>query len=78
MVEVCVSSHEYDRSKLQAYATAGVKEVWLVLVPERQVEVYRRPTAGDFTSRATSGAKGTLACKERPSIAVSLDTLFAK
>src|SRR5207247_263735 len=28
VVEVCVTSHEYDHSKLRAYATAGVKECW--------------------------------------------------
>src|SRR5262245_27805113 len=33
VIEVCVSSHEYDRSKLRAYAAAGVKECWLVLAP---------------------------------------------
>lgn len=43
VVEVVVSSHEYDRAKLRAYAIAGVKECWLVLAPERQIEVYRQP-----------------------------------
>ena len=33
VIEICVSSHEYDRSKLRAYADAGVKECWLVLGP---------------------------------------------
>ena len=31
VIEICVSSHEYDRSKLRAYASAGVNECWLVL-----------------------------------------------
>jgi len=26
VIEVCVTSHDYDRSKLRAYANAGVKE----------------------------------------------------
>src|SRR5206468_10874720 len=43
VIEVCVSSHEYDRSKLRAYASANIKEVWLVLAPERQIEVHRQP-----------------------------------
>src|ERR1044071_1516571 len=30
VIEICVSSHEYDRSKLRAYARAGVTECWLV------------------------------------------------
>src|SRR5213592_2774839 len=40
VIEVCVTSHEYDRSKLRAYANAGVKECWFVLVPEKQIEVH--------------------------------------
>jgi hypothetical protein len=36
VIEICVSSHEYDRAKLRAYAQAGVKECWLVLGPEKQ------------------------------------------
>src|SRR5216684_5025549 len=42
VIEVCVTSYEYDRSKLRAYATAGVKEVWLIKAPEKQIEVHRR------------------------------------
>ena len=41
VIEICVTSHDYDRAKLRAYATAGVKECWLVLGPEKQIEVYR-------------------------------------
>ncbi|HXJ44651.1 MAG TPA: Uma2 family endonuclease [Bryobacteraceae bacterium] len=41
LIEVCVTTHDFDRTKLRAYASAGVKEVWLVLGPEKQIEVYR-------------------------------------
>lgn len=34
VIEVCVTSQDFDRSKLRAYAGAGVKECWLVLGPE--------------------------------------------
>jgi Uma2 family endonuclease len=61
VVEVCVSSHEYDRSKLRAYASAGVREVWLVLVPEKQIEVYRLPTDEQFRQRIVHGPGGRLA-----------------
>src|SRR5260370_17741804 len=40
VIEVCMTSHEYDRSKLRAYASAGVKEVWLVLAPENQIRFH--------------------------------------
>jgi hypothetical protein len=33
VIEVCVTTHDFDRSKLSAYAGAGVNEVWLVPGP---------------------------------------------
>src|SRR5438552_1108817 len=48
VIEICVSSHEYDRAKLRAYARAGVKECWLVLGPEKRIEVHRRPGSDQF------------------------------
>jgi hypothetical protein len=38
VIEVSISSHDYDRSKLRAYAAAGVKECWLVLGLEAKIE----------------------------------------
>jgi Uma2 family endonuclease len=55
VMEVCVSSAEYDRSKLRAYASAGVKECWLVLGQEKQIEVHRRPDGGQFAERTLHG-----------------------
>ena len=55
VTEVCVSSAEYDRSKLRAYAGAGVKECWLVLGHEKQIEVYRHPAGGAI--RPTVGSR---------------------
>jgi Uma2 family endonuclease len=78
VVEVCVTSHDYDRSKLRAYASAGVKECWLVLGPEKQIEVYRQPKDGQFTERTLCGPGGTLASTALPQFTLSLDAFFAK
>src|SRR5213078_2040843 len=43
VIEVCVTSLDYDRSKLRAYASAGVKEYWFVIAPDRKIEVHRGP-----------------------------------
>ncbi len=53
--EVCVTSHDYDRTKLRAHALAGVREVWFGLGPEARIEVFRRPVSGEFTERAAHG-----------------------
>lgn len=77
VIEICVSSHEYDRSKLRAYAGAGIKEVWLVLVPERQIELHRHPAGERFRERILHGPGGQVTSSVLPQFTVELDSLFA-
>ncbi len=77
VIEICVTSHEYDRSKLRAYASADVKECWLVLGPEKQIEVHRRPQDGQFAEYALHGTGGSLTSAAVPGFMVELDSLFA-
>jgi Uma2 family endonuclease len=77
VIEICVSSHEYDRSKLRAYALAGVKECWLVLTPEKQIEVHRQPKGEQFAEHAVHGPGGSLTSAAVPGFAIELDRLFA-
>jgi Uma2 family endonuclease len=78
VVEVCVTSLEYHRSKLRAYASAAVKEVWLVLAPEKQIEVHRLPGEAQFLERTVHGPGGQLASSVLPGFQVELDALFAE
>ena len=78
VIEICVTTHEYDRSKLQAYAQAGVKEVWLLLAPEKQVEVHRQPADGKFAEQNTYGPGGSVAYAALPEFMLDLDVLFTK
>ena len=77
VIEVCVTSHDYDRSKLRAYARAGVKECWLVLGPEQRIEVHCLPQAEQFADRSVHGPGGTLRSIAIPGFAVDLASLFA-
>jgi Uma2 family endonuclease len=77
-IEVCVSSHEYDRSKLRAYARTGVKEVWLVLAPERQIEVHRDPAEDRFVEKKTHSLGERLTSVAVPEFTLELDALFAQ
>lgn len=43
VIEVAVTSEDYDRNKALAYARAGVKEFWIVLVNEKLVEIRTGP-----------------------------------
>ena len=63
LIEVADSTVGYDRyTKLPAYASAGIPEVWLAVVRERQraVEVYTEPAAGRYTAMRTLEADDTL------------------
>lgn len=75
-VEICVTSHEYDHSKLRAYATAGVKEVWLVLGPEKRVEICRLPQLDRFDDHVVLAGGATLTTTALPLLSVSLAELF--
>jgi Uma2 family endonuclease len=77
VIEVCVSSPEYDRGKLRAYASAGIKEVWLVLAPEKQIEICRQPQGEGFVEQAVHGPGGAVASAVVPQFVVELDALFA-
>lgn len=76
VIEVCVTSHDYDRSKLRAYAHAGVKVVWLVLQPEKQIEVHRQPSGDQFRERIVHGPGGCVLSAIVPEFEVDLDELF--
>ncbi len=76
VVEVCVTSGEYDRSKLRAYASAGVKESWLVLAREKQLEVHRLPDAGQFAEHTVHGPGSRLTSTAMPSLTVDLAKLL--
>lgn len=78
VIEVCITSYDYDRSKLRAYASAGVKECWLVLGEEKQIEVYRNPKENQFAEKSIRGPGGKLTCSALPEFTLELNALFAK
>ena len=77
VVEVAVSSAALDRANAALYAEAGVKEYWIVLGPERTVEVYRRPEGGRYQEMHTFGLDHTLECSSVPGVRIRLGDLFA-
>lgn len=78
VIEISISSHDYDRSKLRAYAAAGVKECWLVLAPEKSIEVYRQPGDGSYGEHVVYGPGGTVGSVTLPAFSVVLEALFSK
>jgi Uma2 family endonuclease len=76
VIEVCVTSYEYDRSKLRAYAMGNVKECWLVLASEEKVEVHFDPQGEAFRNVESHGPSGILQSRTNPPISIDLKALF--
>ena len=77
VIEICISSAEYDRSKLRAYASAAIAECWLILVPQKQVEIYRQPLNGEFSSLSVAGPGGQVSSVVLPELQLQLSPLFS-
>jgi len=61
LIEVADTSGGYDRgTKLPLYARAGIREVWIVDVVERTLEVYRQPTLRTYRERLEPSHKQTV------------------
>jgi Uma2 family endonuclease len=78
VVEIAVTSHDFDRQKASIYAEAGVKEFWIVLVPEREIEIHRRPEGGAYREVTRVGAEGVAQCAVLPEVQINVGALFQR
>jgi Uma2 family endonuclease len=76
-VEVSAFSPALDRENASLYAEAGIKEYWIVLAPQRQVEVYRQPEGGRYLQVHTVLDNGVLECASLPGVRIPVSDLFA-
>lgn len=52
IIEVSDSTLQHDQlTKLPIYARAGIEEVWILNVPQKQLEVYRQPNFLGYESK---------------------------
>jgi Uma2 family endonuclease len=76
VIEVAITTQDYDRDKATAYASAGISEFWIVLVPEQQIEVYREPEAGEYRSLTTISMDAVLSSSAVPGFEVAVSELL--
>lgn len=66
LVEVSDTTLAYDRDvKRPLYARAGISEVWIVNLAERQIELHRDPDGDVYRTRHLAGLDDTVT-PERP------------
>jgi Uma2 family endonuclease len=76
VVKVAVSSPVLDLENASLYAEAGIKEYWIVLGAERQVEVYRGPEQGHYRQRQVYGFDDLLECASVEGVRERVSDLF--
>lgn len=73
LVEVADTTLEYDRgTKLSLYARHGVREVWLLDLGGKRVEVYRDPDAAGYRRMLEHGGAESFAPAALPGLTLQL------
>lgn len=77
LIEVADSSLELDREqKLPAYGRAGVREVWIVNLGDKAIEVYREPHFAGYGSRAVVRSGDEVSLQAFPDVSLDTGKLF--
>lgn len=77
VIEVALANPALDRENASLYAEAGVKEYWILLGKEQQVEVYRLPENGRYQERFVAGVSDTLECRHLKEVRLRVSDLLA-
>jgi Uma2 family endonuclease len=79
IVEVAETSLGYDRGrKLQRYAANGIREVWIVNLINRLIEIYRDPAGESYRTRTEARPGESLAPAAFPDTAVAVDDILPR
>ncbi len=77
IIEVADSSLAYDRGvKRSLYARHGIPEFWIVNLGAGEVEVYRLPQSGQYTSVSRVGRDGVLEPQLLPGVTIPVATMI--
>jgi len=77
LIEVAQSSLGFDRTaKLRLYAAHGIREYWIVNLPERCIEVCREPQGDSYASITRFAPDSTLEPKALPGLRLRLSDIL--
>ncbi|MFN8535308.1 MAG: Uma2 family endonuclease [Dehalococcoidia bacterium] len=77
VVEVSDSSYRYDRYvKLPLYARAALPELWIVNLPQRQVEIYRQPVGDAYEATLVAKPGDRVSPLAFPDVAIAVDDIL--
>ena len=73
LIEVSDTTLRYDRRvKTALYGAAGVREYWIINLPERRVEAYREPQADGYRVTVRFGSGEMLSPLAFPDVALNV------
>jgi len=79
LIEVADSSLDFDcGDKAALYAAAGIKDYWVVSLPERLIHVFRQPTGGAYADHTTARFGDELRPLAFPQFALSVTELLGQ
>ena len=77
LIEVSDSTLDFDRNvKLPLYASAGVREYWIIDVKRKTLIVHRRPNDKGYEQRFESSGEAYVQLEEFPNSSFSVSTLL--
>ncbi|NJR26231.1 MAG: Uma2 family endonuclease, partial [Richelia sp. CSU_2_1] len=72
IIEVADSSLAYDREvKAQIYARSGIADYWVLNVCDRQLHVFREPTADGYQSEVVMGENESISPLQFPAVNIA-------
>jgi Uma2 family endonuclease len=79
VVEVSDATLEYDRGvKVPLYARAGIPEVWVVAIPDEEIEVFRRPSAEGYRSVTRRRRGDVLSVEALPGVSLTVEQVLGE
>ena len=76
LIEVSDSTLDYDRDeKLTMYAGADIPESWIINIPDRMVEVYTDPSAGEYRTRRVFSSQETVSPTAFPDVTLPVSRI---
>ena len=77
VIEVAQTSLRFDRGiKARLYAKAGIRDYWVVSIPDRCVEVFRDPFRGRYKTLKTYATGEEVRLLAFPEVVLSVSSLF--
>jgi Uma2 family endonuclease len=77
IVEVAETSAEFDRTvKLPLYAKENIPKIWLVNLPENQIEVFRDPRPNGYQTHQILSRGQTIVPLASPTFTITTDAIL--